>query len=388
MEKEAKDKIVRILPIISYLFAVYLLARATDESILLVMLGLSPALINLVVLQLYDPNKEENHLIAFLTPLILTAIFLIVWKFAISDAVTRMEGPVVAFINVVIGYFMTLIFIKIEKKNADEEEDIEMPVRVIPVQEAPAREDTDELKAKIREYAHALKSSAATKEAETQYLRGTLADYQARLDHDDKELEKLKRELNNYTVTLDMTSKNSEISEQRIRTLKELISRYEKKAKNDGREINRLREMISDYSHALQTSRKEIHTHLRSIEDKCKAINFVIGRVYSDKKGGSADVREKLQIPRELYNNFTELLNAKTDAQNVKLNKTLSKILIKLEQLEMTEADILPLKKGRIEIMRDAEDTVLDVLAKNDKDPIFDYHSEAKAVCQNLLTAI
>ena len=67
----------------------------------------------------------------------------------------------------------------------------------------------------------------------------------------------------------------------------------------------------------LEITKKNFKYNLRGIEDKCKAINFVIGRVYSDKKGGNKEVREQLKINRDLYNTFSEI-TANFSNDNVK----------------------------------------------------------------------
>ncbi|MCA9478524.1 MAG: hypothetical protein KC535_05235, partial [Nanoarchaeota archaeon] len=50
-----------------------------------------------------------------------------------------------------------------------------------------------------------------------------------------------------------------------------------------------------------QTIEEIIH----SIEDKSKALNFVVGRVYNKYHGGTTEMREKLRIPAEWYNDFS-----------------------------------------------------------------------------------
>ena len=59
---------------------------------------------------------------------------------------------------------------------------------------------------------------------------------------------------------------------------------------------------------SLPIASKPMSVTIRGIEDKCKAINFVIGRVYSAKRGGSKEIREMIGIPKELYNEFSELV--------------------------------------------------------------------------------
>ncbi|HII71417.1 TPA: hypothetical protein HA265_01540, partial [Candidatus Woesearchaeota archaeon] len=111
MEKEVYQKIRRVLPVLAYLLAVYFLAYTTDESIPLVLAGMMPALVNLFVLIFFDPNDKANHVIAFSAPPILGLLFIIIWNAGVSPSVTSMDGPTVAFLNVVLGYIMLVFFI-------------------------------------------------------------------------------------------------------------------------------------------------------------------------------------------------------------------------------------------------------------------------------------
>lgn len=137
----------------------------------------------------------------------------------------------------------------------------------------------------------------------------------------------------------------------------------------------------------LVVSKENFNITLRSIEDKCKAINFVIGRVYSEKKGASDTVREKLRIGSDLYNSFSELTNDFKSEDAAQMTDILEKIQRKLLVLELPENRVFTLGKVVLPVDRDTlgNDRIIDVLKKNDKDPIVDYHSEAKEVCAKLL---
>ncbi|HEY9701089.1 MAG TPA: hypothetical protein V6C58_01490, partial [Allocoleopsis sp.] len=135
----------------------------------------------------------------------------------------------------------------------------------------------------------------------------------------------------------------------------------------------------------LKITRENFSVNLRSIEDKCKAINFVIGRVYSDKKGANATIREQLRIDTEWYNAFSELSTNYVESDAGKLMHILDKIYKKLILLEQEESDLLKIGKAKLPVIRQEKDTVLDILARNDKDPIKYFHSEAKEICTKLI---
>ena len=162
----------------------------------------------------------------------------------------------------------------------------------------------------------------------------------------------------------------------------ELSQRYIK-------EIEQLKETISRVQ--KENIEKNLVTSLQSIEDKCKAINFVIGRVYSAKKGGNSKLREKIAIKPDIYNLFSEIAADFKKEDGSKLNGVLNEITNSLLHLELTEKEIFsPIKIPKLNLIRDhgGNDKVIDVLAKNDRDPILGYHSEAKEICKNLSSSL
>lgn len=162
---------------------------------------------------------------------------------------------------------------------------------------------------------------------------------------------------------------------------------YNPKYIGSDKEAERLREELEKMKHEhASVTQESMQTSLRSIEDKCKAYNFVIGRVYSDKKGGSVQIREKINIPRELYNRFTELADDLEETSE--LHKILQDILHRLELAEKNEEELFTVKKTHLEMKRSPGDSVLQVMANNDKDPVRDYHAEAKEICVQILDFI
>lgn len=137
----------------------------------------------------------------------------------------------------------------------------------------------------------------------------------------------------------------------------------------------------------LSIEEKPMSVTIRGIEDKCKAINFVIGRVYSAKRGGSKEIREKIGIPKELYNSFSELVHDDEIVNPKELLSVVSKIAQRLLQLEEKETDLFDLGEAKIEMERslNGNDSVLAVLSRNDKDPVEEYHSEALEVCKQVI---
>ncbi len=378
-----KERVLKAFPVVIYLIAVAFLAYVTEESIALVLLGMMPALIHLFVLLYFDPNHKENHVIVFLSPLVLSTLFLLMWKTGIDPTVTNMDGPTVAFLNVLLGYVMMLFFIRRKPKKI-------IRTEVKTIIKKRVKEDEEEIKklrTSIRHYAqqlHAVQRHAKVTEAEMQPLRNAINNYQARIGADQEELRRLREMLTNYELELSTTRQDAEIHKRRTGPLKETIQKYEQRVDADSSELERLRQLVDQYAHELQLTREELGKNLRSIEDKCKAINFAIGRVYADKKGGSKTIREKLKISSDLYNRFSEMIQD-DDIENKEFVLILKDIIKKLNQMEHKEKDVVKVKKARVKVDRKVGDSVLTVLDTNDNDPVNDYHAEAKAICKKLI---
>lgn len=126
-----------------------------------------------------------------------------------------------------------------------------------------------------------------------------------------------------------------------------------------------------------------------SIEDKAKAINAVIGRVYSVKHGGTEPMRKKIRIDPENYNEINNLKEQPQEKRRVIAIEMLRKIkdkldlFVKPERLVFDKHEI----KGIINIERnpDGENKILDILIKNDKDPVKSYYDGAVEFCDDAL---
>lgn len=130
---------------------------------------------------------------------------------------------------------------------------------------------------------------------------------------------------------------------------------------------------------------------INSIEDKSKALNFVIGRVYSKYHGGSRDLRAKLHIPSDWYNEFS-LIGVGTDnIDTKKLVELIDRFENQLELLLKSEKEVIGYECDNLKnLIRDnkGRDTIIDVLDKNDKDPARSYFEGAVSFCKQIKTEI
>ncbi len=154
------------------------------------------------------------------------------------------------------------------------------------------------------------------------------------------------------------------------------------------KEVRQLRSKVTHYEQKIKVPEENLMVNLRSIEDKCKAINFVIGRVYSDKKGGSPEIRRKLHFDPEWYNQFSEISANPKENSTAELGRILRQITDRLALLERPEKEVVLVYKGRIMVERKPSDTILEVLARNDKDPVKEYHAEAKEIATKLISLL
>ncbi|MEA3429919.1 MAG: hypothetical protein U9R08_01465 [Nanoarchaeota archaeon] len=176
----------------------------------------------------------------------------------------------------------------------------------------------------------------------------------------------------------------NEHSISRETTVKKLQTLYKQQRSQYTRDITALRRSLKQAHQQLSVNKKNFKVSLNSIEDKCKSINFVIGRVYSNKKGGSIELRNSIKIPKELYNKFSELTKYFKKDNAAELLKLLTDIYVKLRNLEKSEKMIF--RPGTYEELRlhrnsKGTDKIIGILADNDKDPVKYYHQEAIEVC-------
>jgi hypothetical protein len=164
-----------------------------------------------------------------------------------------------------------------------------------------------------------------------------------------------------------------------------LAEQYAHQSEHYQQQAAHLQHQVQTLQQQQTVTQENFNITLRSIEDKCKAINFVIGRVYADKKGGSANIREKLRIPSEWYNAFSELTESMQGESLIQLLDILEKMQEKLVQMEEREDTVLLPEDASLPVEREEGDRIIDVLAKNDKDPVSDYYQEAREISEKLI---
>lgn len=117
---------------------------------------------------------------------------------------------------------------------------------------------------------------------------------------------------------------------------------------------------------------------INSLEDKSKALNFVIGRVYGSKKGGDESIREKLRIKSQWYNEVSKIFNHQ-QTTNKDFKKALAQIRTHLNIFEKTEEEVFGSKHSKLKNLsrdKDGKEKIIEVLARNDNDPVKNYYQQ------------
>lgn len=143
--------------------------------------------------------------------------------------------------------------------------------------------------------------------------------------------------------------------------------------------------------HVVATPAIPLEDFVHSIEDKVKALNFVIGRVYSVYHGGTERMRNKIRIDKTLYGDFNEIPEKEIDRRKHEAIVLVEKIKQRLDSWNQSEAELFADDSKNLKnIIRDSsgKDSVLKVLIKNDKDPVQRYYDGAYKFCVDALAQL
>ncbi|MFP4119189.1 MAG: hypothetical protein ACLFTH_03990 [Candidatus Woesearchaeota archaeon] len=130
-----------------------------------------------------------------------------------------------------------------------------------------------------------------------------------------------------------------------------------------------------------------IEEYVTSIEDKSKAINFAIGRIYSKYHGGTKEMREQIRISPDWYNEFSSIGIGSQTVDYTELSEIIGKFEKHFKTFEKTEKEVFGRDVDRLkDLIRDPKgnDRIIDVIEHNDKDPVKSYFEGAKDFCKRL----
>lgn len=131
-----------------------------------------------------------------------------------------------------------------------------------------------------------------------------------------------------------------------------------------------------------------IQEYIASIEEKSKALNFAIGRTYNKYHGGSLSLRQQINLKAEWYNELSQALQNEESTDKLRLFMIIENIEKHLENLKKPEKEIFTQKQldSLKNLDRDinGNDAILDVLMKNDADPVELYYKGMQEFCETL----
>jgi hypothetical protein len=132
----------------------------------------------------------------------------------------------------------------------------------------------------------------------------------------------------------------------------------------------------------------DIQEYIASIEEKSKALNFVIGRTYNKYHGGSLELRQKINFKAEWYNELSEALQNEESADKIRVFMIVENIEKQLEKIKKPEKEVFA--ESQLEKLKNLDrdeqgnDKILEVLMKNDADPVELYYKGIEEFCETI----
>ena len=397
-----------VLYVLIFLF----LSLAVEPDATTVFLATFPIILSVVLYSLVSsvhPRRRLMLLATLVTPIFSTLFFVALVMSRISVDVNAMDAASVIIWQLLTS-FMLLIFswLFVTHSSKNKYSELQKPHEIpTPTNENAMYRQTNmqhnnqnaaqrEQILKALQYPYAQSNSARNRNQSPIYYDQIVSQYAKAAREHAQYATQLQSELATAQATLSTTKLSAAKEDEyrsKIAALEQKLA-HEKSVAQDATtrnsdyetHIKNLQSIVDRLKDKLDVSDKNFTTRLRGVEDKAKAINFVIGRVYSDKNGGNVQIREKLNIDRALYNAFSEMSSDVSVENKKKLITVLEAISKKLITLELPESELFRLPP-RTKLVRSAnmKDTILEVLAKNDTDPVLDYFVEAKEICSNML---
>jgi DNA repair exonuclease SbcCD ATPase subunit len=388
MELTPEKKLISIIGIVFYFITFIALAFLTTADPWPVFLGTIPVLLYVAIAIITQLNQIDHRMILVLSAFLLPALFFLIWLSESIPDITKMDGRVLVVMQTMLLILLTGIillieksyrtiekkkFLKTQKQNIQTKNELEDYVRQLELLRAEL-EKSERYKAQAEKYDDEMaKHTAKIYELEQEI---------SQQKNVSQKLEIYKERINGYAEKLEQLEHKLTDNKK----YKSLAEKYAQKNEEYSDKIHGLQEKLTRTQEELSVTKSTVGNTLRGIEDKCKAINFVIGRVYADRKGGSKEIRQRLHIPSELYNSFSKMRSEHDPEQIPQIIELVRNIYNHLIQLELPEYNLFKTRKEQLPVMRDEEgkSKIIDVLENNDADPVREYFLEAKEICNRL----
>lgn len=405
MGETLTNKVLNFILTGIYLAVLLGMALTTEAQPGLVFIGTAPLLLHLITINLIHGDIQGARTIFWFSPIIYPLLFFMLWNSNTLPMLASVSGVEITAFDVVIALIMNLVVVlfyasknkkiftrppalhgfhkgfqtagRSRLKNAASS-------KSAPKQQA----EPDKKTASVDKSAQKTPETKAHKQESIKHKRRMTEHMQktAAMAHHMKNAEKLAHQ--HYHTAKKYQHQNKVYKDY----IKELHAKHREIVDNLHRHhkehVENLKSQLEKAKHQLNINKGNFQVTLRSIEDKCKALNFVIGRVYSDKHGANAEIRELLKIDKELYNLFSEISLEFEKNKAGHIYRIIHQLYQKVTLLEQPEKLLFDMDaKPKIPIERDAKgnDRIIDVLTRNDKDPVMGYYEGAKEICEKLM---
>ncbi|MFP4567338.1 MAG: hypothetical protein ACLFN8_00180 [Candidatus Woesearchaeota archaeon] len=132
----------------------------------------------------------------------------------------------------------------------------------------------------------------------------------------------------------------------------------------------------------------DIQEYIASIEEKSKALNFAIGRTYNKYHGGSIELRQQINLKAEWYNELSEALQNEKSADKIRVFMIVENIEKQLNKIKQPEKEVFTQtqleKLKNLDRDENGNNIILDVLMKNDADPVELYYKGMEEFCETI----
>ena len=389
MKLTSEKKAVSVIGILFYIVTYITLAILTQADPWPVFLGTLPIFFYVVIAVAVTLQNIDHKMILLLLAFLLPALFFLLWLSESISDLSRMDGQVLVAIQTILLLLLTGILLLVEKsyqtkekqkfkqkqqESIDTKKELEKYVRQLDL-----LRDELERSQKYKEQAEKFDEQMAEYTTKIYELEQEISSQNEIKD----KIEHYKQRINGYAEALGKLEEKI----QEKNKYETLAKKYQNKNEEYNKRIHDLQDKLTRTQEELKVTKTNVTSTLRGVEDKCKAINFVVGRVYADKRGGSKEVRQKLHIPSELYNSFSKMRSEYDPAQIPELIQLVKSIYSHLLQLELPEHNLIKTRKEYLPVLRDPEgkSKIIDVLENNDNDPVREYFLEAKEICNRLI---
>ncbi|MFT4261198.1 MAG: hypothetical protein ACMXX9_02075 [Candidatus Woesearchaeota archaeon] len=389
MDLTPQKKAIAIIGIIFYVITFVMLALLTQSDPWPVFLGTLPVLIFVLATIIATIQSQDHKMLLVLMTFLLPALFFFIWLMEIVPDISRMDGQVIVVLQIFLLIILTALILLIEQTYRTKEKRKFLQTKKQEVATKRQLEDyvrqLEKLRAEL-EQSQEYKVQAEKYDEEMAFYTTKIYELEQEIANQrnvSEKLESYKDRINKYANRLDELENKLKESAK----YKSLAKKYADKNEEYSNKIHNLQDKLTKTQEELKVTKTTVSSTLRGVEDKCKAINFVIGRVYADKRGGSSEIRQKLHIPSELYNSFSRLRNDYEPEEIPQIIDLVRNIYNHLIQLELPEHNLIKTKKEHLPVLRDPDgkSKIIDVLENNDNDPVREYFLEAKEICNRLI---